>query len=482
MYSGSVFSPAFVFFEEFGDYCHKNHPGDISLNASTLVRTGVVGPRRNHRSRWPREGLRRRGGLEWVFLRSALRRAALASGLPNSSVSLLCLFPFNRADYDDLVLPFVKGVADAGGRCAAVVPGPAMKRWGDHAHRDGFEVHPLDAGPNLTVYLEARRTLEALRPGLEDVANRFALGRGARTGLAAYFTQFAFQKALAARFLARLAPTVVLGIHFVYSRGWQAAIRDAPCSTSRPTVILVQHGALEVADEFHDFDGADVVMLWGERWRRELLAYPTREFLPKPKAVVTGNPKYDDMTRVVAQASLRPTRPVEGRRVLFVSGHENGRTKLAPLKMAIAAASQDRGFDLIVKPHPASRDGVLAGFVNRGNLLSGAVLPGSHPIQDGVRDADIVIGPESTTLFEAVRIGRPVVLLSESPSQAFEGFLTASDASGLHRHLEALADDQAWRDRVLERQRLVLEDAIGRSSGAVAAGVDLIRSYLRQAD
>ena len=479
--SSHMSSPAFDFFLEFGAYCHERHPLDVWVNASTLVRTGVLGTYARPRSASLRESVRNAGGLEWMLTRTLVRQARRRCFFDGEGASVVGLFPFNRHDYEGLIRPYLKALASTGTRCAVVTSGRGFDRWRLHAREDGTVIFPAEAAVSMGVYSDAKRTLATLRPSLLDIASRFRLSATRRRSLMVYFAQYCFEKALASRFIEHFAPRVIIGLHFVSTRGWHGAIADAASRGPHPSVVLVQHGSFDVSRGFHDFEGADLVLLWGDRWRRELSRYQSLPFRKVPTALVTGHPKYDLSEDAIPPATLHgggSARSRNGVHVLFVSSHEGGRTKEAPLAQLIAAAQRGRGFDFTVKPHPAERDGTLARVVAKGQLHARQVLSAQEPIQACILDADVVVGPESTALFEAVRLGRPVVLLSEAPSGAFSGLLTAVDSASLHALVERLRKDVAWRRSVLDEQSEALVDAFGSATGAVEAGTESIRRHL----
>ena len=474
-------TPMYEFFLEFGAYCFENCPWDVTINASTLVRSGVIGPRHGSEARSLPSTLRRLGGVEWMLFRTLLRRARLQAELVGDDATVLGFVPFNRSDYVGLVRPYLDVITDSGVRCAVAVPGTSAGQWVEFASRNGSAVTFIEAGASPATYRDGRRTLAALRPALRDAADKFRLSSSAKHGLTAFFAQFAFQKALASRIIERIAPQVVVGLHFVSTRGWQAAIDGTRTLGHKPRVVLVQHGTFEESTGFHDFEGADLVMLWGERWQRELERFASLPFRHVPAAVVTGNPKYDGVGRRGDQRageSLNGHRQHRCTRVLYVSSHEAGRTMRGPLAMTVQAAKSEPGLEIVVKPHPAERDGTLKALVESGQLRAESVLAPRHPLRDCILEADVVVGPRSTALFEAAWLGKPVVLLSEGPGPAFEGFLTVTDALALHAIIDRLVNDASWRASVVARQVDALEDAFGTTEGSVRAGAEQIARLL----
>lgn len=470
------------FFHEFGAYCYQHHPRDVWMNASTLVSTGIVGPGPRPAAgsvRFPRAA----GGLTRAFA-GALARRGRVGPAPARPAPVLWLYPFDRRDHEGLFRPFIERLRDAGVDNLVVTTASALDRWRDLEADGHVFATSRDAYASASAYRDARSVLAAVRPAIRDLASRFRLDAASRAELVRFFTDFAVEKALARRILARAAPKAVIGLHFVASRGWHAALDEARRGADRPAVVLVQHGAFATSDGHHDFEGADDVLLWGTLWRRELEGFQPLPFRPVPPGTVVGNPKYDGAAgRGPNGAAAAP----EGggasrwRRVLYLSSHHDGqRTKLKPLTVALEAAKMGRGFELVVKPHPVERPDVIQGLVASGSLRADAVASPDRGVDDLIRTVDAVIGPESTVLFEAIRLGRPVVLLSEQPTGVFEGFVAAADADALHAVVERWPSDERWRQDVLAAHESILTGAFGPPQGAVEAGLARIRTWLAQ--
>ena len=464
-------------FVEFGAYCYEQHAYDLWVNASTLVRTGLMAPGRSSEVESRVTSRRFSVGLEGAFVRSMLRRLRYRPSAPLDAYPVLFYLPFDRRDYDSLMQPYVMGLADRGVRCVVVVPRPAVDRWKRDVSHERVTITTVGSAPPCAAYWAGRRTVSALRPVLADALERFRVPSCVRHDLYAYFVAYAFEKAMASQLLSRFKPSVVVGLHFVSNRGWQAAIAQSGLAVPRPRVVLVQHGAVTATSGFHDFEGADLVLLWGERWQREVERLPSHPFCRVPSSIVTGNPKFDGAGRSIVSGGTRPLDSWhrEGSaRVLYVSSHVGGKTLVSPLSLAAHASIGEPGFRLIVKPHPAERDDTVTTFVEQGELAADAILAPQMSINAAVLEVDVVVGPESTALFDAARFGKPVILIADAPSPAYEGFVTVSDAAMLHDTVQRLMRDPHALKETLDTQSHVLRDAFGPTEEPVSRGVERI--------
>jgi len=459
----------FEFFLELGDYALRHHPPDIWINASTLARTGVVGPGPRVEPRTLRRRLAQAGGPTWAYLREAARRGGERP--QGGRERVLAALPFDRSDYVGFLAPVLAGLSEAGVRCGVLTTRAGLAPWRDPAAHLGVPLRPLDAALEPGVHRDTRRLLAALGPSLADLAAHFRLAGPARAALRGYFVEYAFDKVLAGRHLERHAPEVVLGIHFVARRGWQGALHEAASRGRKATVLLMQHGAFAADEAFHDFEGADVALVWGERWRRELLRFADLPFAPRPAVAVGGNPKYD-----APAPEPSPRRAGGTPRVLYVSNHGGDHaTLLEPLRAAIAASRRGDGFDLLVRLHPEEARGAVQGLIAAGALGAGQVAPPGGDLADAILAADVVVGPPSTTLFEAARLGRPVVVVAERPPTIFEGFAATSDPEAL---AEAVGRSGAAAGAAARARAATLVDLFGPVGGACGTTVALVREHL----
>ena len=467
------------FFHELGEFAYANYPSDVWINSSTLVRAGIVGPRASAPSTSLRTRLRGIAGLDWNILRTSAKKASSGLQLKPHHLSVLCSFPFRRRDYEGLLRPLLCDLSEAGIRCGVVTTAAELRRWRANAETDGTTAVAIEAGGSPQVYREARRQHRELRGAVRDMQVRFASSPSQRRRLAAYFSQFVLDKALFSHCLERLGPRVVLGLHFAATRGFQAAIRQVGASEHGTRVLLMQHGAFSANEGFHDFEGADVALLWGDRWRRELAGLESKPYATLPEAIVVGNPKYDRDIRSHVRSSGADASPQGRVRVLYISTHDgNHRTIEPPLEWLFGCASSCAGFDLMIKPHPAESLSVIRARVERGLISPEAVLPPASDVMTWVGSADIVVGTASTALFEAALVRKPVILLATEPNHLYDGFVAAKDQVELSAVLRRWQGDPDAVQSVLEYQDRLCNDIFGLTREARSVCSALIASYL----
>jgi len=162
--------------------------------------------------------------------------------------------------------------------------------------------------------------------------------------------------------------------------------------------IALQHGTLGITD-FNIFEGADEVILWGEKWRENLQNSYSGKMIP------LGNPKFDNIYNHSNNYNGNLSK------ILIISQTHG----LSDIEKKIyfnyikEFSIMQSGCSITIKLHPAESQSVYSDSgITCGNSLK--------IVKDGdlyklIRDNDIVIGVNSTVLLESVVIGKLVFCL-----------------------------------------------------------------------
>lgn len=149
------------------------------------------------------------------------------------------------------------------------------------------------------------------------------------------------------------------------------------------------------------------LVFWGPEQRRR---YEASGCLEGRQALETGNPGFD------ALCHSRPAPPSRVRRVLALTATpspavwtESDLDSWRYLERLSEVLSGFPGLDVSLRPHPSER---AAGFRDIPAIREGRLaLAGPGSFEEQARVADLVIGPFSTALIEAMLLNRPVLLL-----------------------------------------------------------------------
>jgi glycosyltransferase involved in cell wall biosynthesis len=231
---------------------------------------------------------------------------------------------------------------------------------------------------------------------------------------------------------------------------------------------------------------SDYLAVFGRRAKQDAVDAGTA-----PERIVeTGAPHWDRLVRIEAKIDrdeacrslgLDPARPV----VLYCAGYADGSTAFYSAfvrwfddvfrAVAKACSAAGEGVQLVVRPHPHERarqpttDREYAALLDR--LKAWSCELGTPIAQFSLGDkttavgaADVVVAPASSSIVPEVMIlQRPVVgvpffneaglLYDES-----DGVAVARDEDQIANEIRRLTADRAYRDKMLERQRLALPD------------------------
>tara|TARA_R110002095_G_scaffold203663_1_gene185749 strand:- start:1260 stop:2597 length:1338 start_codon:yes stop_codon:yes gene_type:complete len=174
---------------------------------------------------------------------------------------------------------------------------------------------------------------------------------------------------------------------------------------------------------------------------------------------VTGQPRFDDHVRV-SEAERRPGPP----RILFLSyvstaylpitSDLKSWSQLHTESLEVLAEAARTGAEVVVKPHP-QQDEVALQEVRDARARLGD-CDGSFELVGGrldtrklIHDADVVVGFQTTALYEAVIAGKPVIYTNWTVPPDVEPRLL--DYEGFGEALVTVRTPQAFRDALVGR-------------------------------
>lgn len=171
---------------------------------------------------------------------------------------------------------------------------------------------------------------------------------------------------------------------------------------------------------------------------------------------VTGVPRYDRLAGLPASAAGKP-----GKTVLYCAGTTipYDFSRLIPVMevmcpethtreitqrylLDLAASAQQAGARLVVKPH-YDDESIYRGWLQTVGDTETEVVPGASDIHALEAQADVVVTAESSVMFEAAALKKPVILLNYAPGPSQLG----CEASGLVTEVKS----REALDRCLEK-------------------------------
>ncbi len=197
--------------------------------------------------------------------------------------------------------------------------------------------------------------------------------------------------------------------------------------------------------------------------------------------IVTGNPSFEKLFSVpeVSRKTLRNSRGLsdQSQVVLWADQPEPANPELPrQIRSRLNAICLSReNCSSLIRLHPSSTD------PTKEPIPEGAMLsPREEPLINALLVADVVVTCTSTVAYEALLLGKPVIILRMSQYDKYAdysedvGALVLDSIDELESGLEELISDKSPRTQILKANRLALAE---ESVGACEKIVTVIESY-----
>jgi hypothetical protein len=286
-----------------------------------------------------------------------------------------------------------------------------------------------------------------------------------------------------AEVLALIRPSVTYGLHFITHPGYLAAIDIMRSHGSKPVKLLIQHG-VGPPEDFHDFKGADTVIVWGDYFVNFL---KSNFLIPVPPSRVLGNPKLEaELTRQrLSEEGIEPAHK-EGTQkcLLFVSTIDVRADDYHRKALSLFASSVHKcraSWRVIYRPHPGESMDRYHRLIEEGFMTADQLADPATPIFDLLGRADLVAGGFSTVIPDAAALGKPVVQILPEMSGtdwAQQGFSGASNEQELCAFMQGVLGDADYRRKVLASQLTLVERMFSEIPGSAERIADFIAGFL----
>jgi len=304
-----------------------------------------------------------------------------------------------------------------------------------------------------------RARYDKLLPAISELCKEIQLNCRQRHSTRVFFWEYFMETILFRRILESARPSVIYGIHYILNPGYLAAIREAKTDGWSLKTVLMQHGEFSPG-AFHDFKGADCVILWGTYFQ-DVLTRMGGSTIPVPPSVVIGNPKLEvELVRIARNERVVSSKESRRRNVVFVSEPSDHSRKAMRL---VAQAVKGSDVHVTYKLHPGHHPHELAycDELTSEGLVGKDQIAKDLNIYDAIADCEVVIGTRSTAILEAIAVGKPVLQILPELSQtdwAQRGILSASTEGQIRDRLRLLIESADYREKVLlSEQRLARE-------------------------
>lgn len=480
---------------DFPEMCRRygSYPKDISSNLDVIFRF-IVGPLSSlplagagSGAAWVKEGAGACYLCEYRFLQSLFQRRShipvtARADSPSPGGVLVPLSPY-RIDHHAFIYPVTNILADRGVETSILVSRRHFRPHEDPELFRGSLFLFAEDFLTLHVYKRARSQYNQLAPWINKMCSDLRLDSTRRRRLHALYQNYSVDRSLMAEVLALTRPSVTYGLHFMSNPGYLAAIDGMLASGSTPVKLLIQHGA-GPSEDFHDFKGADTVIVWGDYSASFL---KSNFLIPVPPSRALGNPKLEAELRRLKQSEGGTTPvPEEGtpKCLLFVSTLDTPPDDYHGKALSLFAASvhKCRGpWRVIYRPHPGESLDRYHRLIEEGLMAADQIADRSMPIYELIGRADLVAGGFSSVIPEAAALGKPVVqILPEMSGTDWVrcGMAGASTEQELCSFMQGVLSDRDYRQKVLSSQQTLVESMFSGVFGSSERIADFIAGLL----
>jgi surface carbohydrate biosynthesis protein (TIGR04326 family) len=293
------------------------------------------------------------------------------------------------------------------------------------------------------------------------------------------------------RLLEREQPDIVI---YPAEGGDLATMFFKLCADARIPCIGLQHGTLPYnpltvhaakeicAGKPGCLPLPDLFLLYGPYYKRFLAQ---NAHYPESKMRVIGNLRYDHFTEasklyrdaMAAKYGLDPSKPI----ALYATQMMPFPPEGDAITRAICAAVKQLGWQLIIKLHPGEPADASYRDLAREAGIEPLIIRDASTLEL-LTASDAIIGSESTLDYEAMMLGKPVIVMNLSPGRKdWLPFVAEGAALGVYRPedtagaLQAALAPGKKRDSLLENARKLVEDHChkidGKAAGRAAAVV-----------
>jgi glycosyltransferase involved in cell wall biosynthesis len=223
----------------------------------------------------------------------------------------------------------------------------------------------------------------------------------------------------------------------------------------------------------------DLTCVWGAKWRDTLVR---DGHYPADAVVVTGDWRYDDVKRRLAEVDVRALR----RRLGVADGNaiaailSSGQGTVDYVSAALDAVGSTPQLSPLIRLHPSDDPAPVRAELRRRRLPE-TVMPRVELLEI-LAASRIVISQWSTVIAEAALAGRDIMLVNLQGLPGAEAYIEAGicvpavDSSGIRRGIDAiLHDDPIQRQLAASRASFVRDyffNADGRAAERVAEALD----------
>lgn len=392
-----------------------------------------------------------------------------SSSLENlEECDILFFFTPFRKDYEDLIYPVAKKIAKKNISLAFLIHKNILPNT---CFLPNVKYYVYEDIFNLKIVSEARKKYKHYYlPCLLKWFQKTKIDFFYQQLIKSFFQRYVLDKENTISILSIIRPKCIYSIHYIQEPGCLDAISTLK---NKPIKVMIQHGFLGKVSSFHDFKGADLVILWGNYHKQVL----NDKFDLRP-SLVLGNPKLEEKLSETERLNIKvQIGESDILKILYISSGSPLKSKLNKESLDIfVGAIKDQNFKITYKLHPGELKRDYKYYLKK-RLINPEQLVLDEDILNLINQSDIIVGSNSTSLYEATVFMKPVINVSGQYSNIYWGKLGlafANNSSDLKRIIFNLLLDSHYYDKIVSKQINLIEDFFNGIQGSS----DRIADYL----
>ena len=264
-----------------------------------------------------------------------------------------------------------------------------------------------------------------------------------------FFQKYALDKEATFSFLNHIKPKCIYGIQYIANPGYLDAINSL---NNKPIKVEIQHGFINSNSKCrlkNYFKRAGVQILWSKYYQRIF-----HDLFGVRDSIVLGNPKLEEaLTKIEREKMEARLRKSDMSKILYVCSPLKSQLYKECLDIFINA-TKDQNFKITYKLHPGESKKEYKYYFKE-KLISPEQLVLDDDILPIINQSDIIIGSNSTSLYEAMAFMKPVVkVLPPYCKNDWEklGLLFANNSLDLKRIIFRLRHELNFYKEILSKE------------------------------
>lgn len=318
-----------------------------------------------------------------------------------------------------------------------------------------------------------------LKPIIDKLCDVLKLNQREIMGTTTFFKYYCLEKELMKSAIESVCPSVIFGLHYIGHPGYIKGINDGRGLNGNLKSVLIQH-AFFGPNIYHDFKGADYVLLWDKYFEEALnVDYMV---IPIPITKVIGNPKLEHAMNKnkLLRSCFSNQKNVNVKTViLYISNDPNGDIVPA-LEMFSQVVKCLENVVVIYKLHPGENLKYYYPLIEIG-LIDIKQIIKDVSIYNLSNMVDLVVGTSSSSMYDFIALGKPAIqFIPDKPHWKISGITNISTKDELRKELRSIIDSNSYKDTVLKEEQEGTKTTVGNIKNVSVEIAEFLKGLLTE--